>query len=376
MILDEVDRGSREILEQNGLDAEAFERLRAALVEGSLTAESNVVRGEVEPPLESDLTVLPAPGQPGFDEAVATGTEALRKGRVAMVVLAGGMATRFGGGVKAVAESFRGRSFLEVKLGETLRLADALGAEIPVVLMTSFATDEAVREHVAARQLGDPLRFRQTAAPRLRPDGSLLVGEDGQASLYGPGHGDLIGCIRASGTLDELVRRGVQTVMVSNVDNLAARLDPAVVGMHVLAGTPLTVEVVAKGGDTGGAPARVDGRPQLLEAFRFPPGFDQSRIPVFNTNTSLIAVDALREPVDLTWLLVEKRVGGETAIQFERLYHELSAHVPTTFLVVPRTGPRGRFLPVKEPADLEEVLPLLQELLGASPADPGRVEAA
>ena len=36
-----------------------------------------------------------------------------------MVVLAGGMATRFGGGVKAVAEAIDGRSFLEVKLGET-----------------------------------------------------------------------------------------------------------------------------------------------------------------------------------------------------------------------------------------------------------------
>ena len=42
-------------------------------------------------------------------------------------------------------------------------------------------------------------------------------------------------------------------------------------------------------------------------------------------------------------------------MQFERLYHELSAHVPTTFLVVPRDGPRGRFLPVKEPADLRGV---------------------
>ena len=63
-------------------------------------------------------------------------------------------------------------------------------------------------------------------------------------------------------------------------------------------------------------------------------------------------MEALREPVDLTWLLVEKQVDGETAVQFERLYHELSAHVPTTFLVVQRHGPRGRFLPVKEPADL------------------------
>ncbi len=180
------------------------------------------------------------------------------------------------------------------------RLADALDTEIPVALMTSFATDAAVRAHVAERGLGRPLWFCQTAAPRLRPDGSLFLDADGKASLYGPGHGDLLAAIRDSGTLAELVRRGVTTVVVSNVDNLGARIDPAIVGMHVLAGTPLTVEVVPKGSDTGGAPARVDGRPRLLEAMCFPPEFDQSRIPVFNTNTSLITVGALADPVDLT----------------------------------------------------------------------------
>ena len=76
---------------------------------------------------------------------------------------------------------------------------------------------------------------------------------------------------------------------------------------------------------------------------------------MFNTNTSLITIDALADPGPLTWLVVEKRVDDEPVIQFERLYHELSAHVATTYLVVPREGPRGRFLPVKEPSDLVEM---------------------
>lgn len=366
MILDEVDPEARATLVRSGFDAEIFEALRSELAAGTRTAGGNTVQGVVEPPLPSDLATLPAPGEPGFAEAVEAGTAALRAGAIGMVVLAGGMATRFGGGVKAAAEAIDGRSFLEVKLGETQRLADALGAEIPVALMTSFATDEVVGAHVAERRLGQPLRFCQTAAPRLRPDGRLFLDAAGKASLYGPGHGDLLGAIQASGTLAELIGRGVRSIVVSNVDNLGARIDPAIVGMHVLAGTPLTVEVVAKGNDTGGAPARVDGRPQLLEAMRFPPHFDQSQIPVFNTNTSLIAVEALFEPVDLTWLVAEKRVGEETIVQFERLYHELSAHVATTFLVVPRQGARGRFLPVKEPTDLAAVQPLLRELLAAS----------
>ena len=365
MILDEIDPPSRATLEAHGFDAAQFDELRRRLADGSLTAAGNVVEGLVEPPLPSDLLPLPEPGARGVAEAQSAGVDARATGAVAMVVLAGGMATRFGGGVKAVAEAIAGRSFLEVKLDETARLGRALGREVPVALMTSFATDEAVREHVAEKGLGDPLWFCQTAAPRLNPDGSVFVAADGCASLYGPGHGDILATIRTSGVLAELARRGVRTLVVSNVDNLGARLDPVVVGMHLLAGTPLTVEVVAKGSDTGGAPARVDGHPQLLEAMRFPPGFDQARIPVFNTNTSLIAADALTEPVELTWLVVEKSVEEHTVVQFERLYHELSASVPTTFLVVPRHGPRGRFLPVKEPADLEEVQPLLREMLAA-----------
>ena len=365
MILDEIDPASRATLEQHGFDEAQFEELRRRLADGTLTASGNVVQGVVEPPLPSDLLPLPEPGEPGFAEARSAGVDRLEAGSVAMVVLAGGMATRFGGGVKAVAEAIDGRSFLEVKLGETARLGEALGIEIPVAVMTSFATDGVVRAHVAEKGLGDPLWFCQTAAPRVRPDGSVFREEDGKESLYGPGHGDVLSTIRASGTLDELRRRGVRTIVVSNVDNLGARLDPVVVGMHALAGTPLTVEVVEKGDDTGGAPARVDGHPQLLEAMRFPPTFDQSRTPVFNTNTSLIEADALVEPIELTWLVVEKAVEDQPVVQFERLYHELSAHVPTTFLLVPREGPRGRFLPVKEPADLAAVEPGLRELLAA-----------
>ena len=354
VILDEVDPGSRAILEAHGFDAEAFERLRRELADGTLRGRGNVVQGVVEPPLAVGPDAAAGAGRARLRRGAAVGVEALRAGRIAMVVLAGGMATRFGGGVKAVAEALDGRSFLEVKLGETERLGKALGAEIPVVLMTSFATDAVVRAHVAERGLGEPLWFCQTAAPRLRPDGSLFLEDDGGVALRAGPRRRARG-IRSSGTLAELERRGVESVVVSNVDNLGARLDPVVVGMHLLAGTPLTVEVVAKGNDTGGAPARVDGRPQLLEAMRFPPDVRPGADPGLQHEHLTDHGRRAAEPVELTWLVVEKTVDEQPVVQFERLYHELSAHVPTTFLVVPRHGPRGRFLPVKEPADLAEV---------------------
>ncbi len=342
-----------------------FEELRARVASGELSPSSNVVHGTVEPPRAGDVAVLPQAGSAGWAEARSAGLAALANGRVAQVVLAGGMATRFGGVVKGAVDAVDGRSFLSWKLGETARLASELGAEIPVALMTSFQTEDETRAHVAALGLPEPLWFSQFASLRLTEAGDLFL-EGGRPSLYAPGHGDLLEAIRRSGTLAALRRRGVEHVAVSNVDNLGARLDPVVLGAHLLAGRPMTSEVARKDGDMGGAPARVDGRLGLLEGPQFPPDFDQERIRVFNTNTAILALDALDRDFDLTWLYVRKSVGGRTAVQLERLYHHVSWELEATLLEVPRSGPRGRFFPIKEPEDLDRSQPALREMLAAS----------
>ena len=362
-----VDRDTAVLLERFGFDELLFERLRDRVAAGELSPESNVVRGSLEPPRDDDVTPLASPDDSGYEEARAAGLDALRRGEVAQVVLAGGMATRFGGVVKAVLTAVDDRSFLEVKLRQAAALERALDTTVPVALMTSFATDRAIREHVEERSLGDPLVFHQFVSLRLEPTGDLFREANGSTSPYAPGHGDLFEAIRGSGTLDALRRRGVRVVTISNVDNLGARVDPAVVGSHLLAGRPLTCEVARKEGDMGGAPVRVDGKLQLVEGPRFPASFDQDRVPVFNTNTALFDIDALSEEHDLSWLYVRKEVDGREAVQLERLYHEVSALVPTQYLEVPRRGVRGRFLPIKTPDDLERAQDDLRELASAPP---------
>jgi len=363
----DVDTATRAMLDRYGFDESLFESLRAKVASGELSPESNIVRGELEPPTAEDVEGLPESKDVGFDATRASGIEALERGEVGQIVLAGGMATRFGGVVKAVLAAVDGKSFLEAKLVQTRALERALGCTVPVALMTSFATDEAVRAHVVERELGDPLVFHQFVSLRLEPDGEVFLDNEGQPSPYAPGHGDLFQALRRSGTLDELRARGVRVVTVSNVDNLGARIDPGVVGAHLLGGTPLTCEVARKEGDMGGAPVRVNGRLQLVEGPRFPESFDQELAPVFNTNTAVVDIDALDVDYDLTWLYVRKSVEERDAVQLERLYHEISAFVPTQYLEVPRRGPRGRFSPIKTPADLERAQDDLRELVAASP---------
>src|SRR5690606_13388699 len=137
-----------------GFDLETFEALRERLRRGEAGASANRIRGRVEPPREGDVARLPPLGSAERERLAARGLERIARGQVGVVVLAGGMATRFGGVVKAGVEAVDGRTFLELKLRDVRNLARRTGARVPVYLMTSFATDDAVAR--LAADAGDP----------------------------------------------------------------------------------------------------------------------------------------------------------------------------------------------------------------------------
>ena len=87
------------------------------------------------------------------------------------------------------------------------------------------------------------------------------------------------------------------------------------------------------------------------------PAFDQSRIPVFNTNTFVLDAASIDADFPLTWFAVQKTVDGRPAIQFERLVGELTAFVDSAFLRVERHGPDARFQPIKTPDDMDKERP-------------------
>jgi hypothetical protein len=98
---------------------------------------------------------------------------------------------------------------------------------------------------------------------------------------------------------------------------------------------------------------RVDGVLQIVEGFRFPTSFDQDSIPVFNCNSFVINLSQLDRDFDLSWFYVTKDVDGKKAVQFERLVGQLTAFLPCHVLCVQREGLDGRFMPVKDPPELE-----------------------
>jgi UTP--glucose-1-phosphate uridylyltransferase len=345
----------------SGFNAARLVQLAEPLRRG--VAADNLVKGRIAPPAPGDVVTLPEPGSTEHARLEALGRAALERGDYALVVLAGGMATRMGGVVKALVDALPGKSFLDLRLREVEVLRERYGAAAPLWLMTSQSTDEKIKAALGARRKGDEVAtFLQELSLRLTPDGNIFLGADGRPSEHAPGHGDLPDALKRSGLLERFVARGGKTLMMTNIDNLGGTLDPVILGFHLAHGLPVTSEVVDKlGSDRGGIPARVDDKPCVLEEFRIPPTFDPATVRVFNTNVFHFDAKALLE-LDMPWTFftVTKQVEGQSVVQFERLVNEVTSVLPTKYLHLPRTGAQSRFLPVKDNDELAARLPEIE----------------
>lgn len=370
-------------LRKYDFDAERFRAEAARIGRGELTEASAIIPAErLAPPPDAAVEDLAEPGDPRRRQFEALGRDALARGQVASVVLNGGMATRFGGVVKGVVEVYDGKSFLALKAEDVRRAASHFGAPVPLVLMNSFATAAATMEHVRTHQRfglaeRDLLTFDQSVSIRMNPDASIFIGDDGRPSYHAPGHGDFFACIRRSGVLEALKARGVRCLLFSNVDNLGATVDPVIIGHHLAARADMTAEVTEKrrtasgGWDKGGAPVLVDGRPQLVEGFRFPGLYQEERLRDFSTNNMLFSTSGIDRDVPLARHVVKKKVDERPALQLEAITCEASGLpgpdgkplLALHLLRVPREGPSGRFFPVKEPIDLDASREVLRQRL-------------
>ena len=376
--MDELTEPQRAFLQRYGYDEALQARWREDLVAGRLGKATNAVQGDLLAPPPGTVQKLPGESTKAYRRLEQVGREAIARGELGVVVLNGGMATRFGGVVKGVVPVLgEDRTFLALAMEDVRRHREATGGRVPVFCMNSFATDEATRAHFARHgHFGLPEaeieHFTQFVALRMAPDGALSRLADGDVSPYGPGHGDFAAAFRQSGALSRFLDGGGRWLLVRNVDNLGARIDPVVLGHHVESEAEMTVELAPKWPeDVGGSPFEYQGRTQLVEQLRYPPGFDPNIVDVFNTNTFTFSAQALDRDFDLGWYYVEKTVEDRKAVQVEHLIGEMTAHLSTSFLRVRRNGRRSRFLPVKTPEDLASAQEEIAEMYDGAGDDAG-----
>jgi UTP--glucose-1-phosphate uridylyltransferase len=356
--LSKLDGETREKLAAHGFSAERLERLANSLTQGDAEQRRDARNrvAEARAPAPGEIEEAPKRGDARFAK---TGREALEQGKLAFCVMAGGMATRMGGVVKALVEFADHMSFLDARLIENKYASERAGRPVPLWLMTSDATDGPIRAALKEKSAPPHVRtFVQDLSLRLTENGELFFDSSNNPSTYAPGHGDLPDALIRSGHLDEHLESGGEYVWITNIDNLGATLDESLLGFFIESKKEVMVEVVDKANDKGGIPVHAptnDGRLrlQVLEEFRLPKGFDAASVNVFNTNTFLVRAKSLRAAkVDWSFFEVQKKVDGKPAVQFERLLQELTAALDTLYVRVPRVGAEARFLPVKDPDEL------------------------
>jgi UTP--glucose-1-phosphate uridylyltransferase len=298
-------------------------------------------------------------------------------GQVALIKLNGGLATSMGlQQPKSLMEAREGHTFLDIIVGQTLALRARHGVALPLVFMDSEATREptlkALAEHAQAATEGMDADFMQSMIPKLDAETLAPVAWAPAPALEWcpPGHGDVYGALRRSGMLAALREHGIRYAMISNSDNLGAKLDARVPAHMAAREIPFLMEVVLgteadrKGGHV--ARRRADGQLVLRESAQTPPEDEASfrdyrRWRYYNTNNLWVDLDVLDAtlqandgvlelPLIVNRKTVDPRDSDSTpVIQLESAMGAAIESFPgAELLLVPRT----RFAPVKTTDDL------------------------
>jgi len=296
---------------------------------------------------------------------------------VVVIKLNGGLATTMGlQEPKSLVEAREGRSFLEIIVAQTLALRHRFGVRLPLVLMNSDATRDATERALAGftELSNDGLApdFEQSMIPKLAAADLTPVGWPPAPALEWcpPGHGDVYGALRRSGMLEALLEQGFRYAMISNSDNLGAKLDPRIVA-HIDSGQiPFLMEVVhgtaadRKGGHI--ARRRADGQLVLREIAQTPPADEDSfrdfrHWRYYNTNNLWVDLRVLADTLERSHgvlelpLIVNRKTvdprdpDSTPVIQLESAMGAAIESFPGASLLL---VPRQRFVPVKTTDDL------------------------
>ncbi len=206
---------------------------------------------------------------------IRTGTDIIKSGKVAFLIFSGGAATRlkeqypelreiclkkFGidtgddsgipkGLIPVTPSGYF--TFIHLFAEQILRLQYEYRTIINLIVMVSSLTEHYIRRYFEENDYFGLMRravffLRQQENPRLDPDGDMIF--DGEKIITtGDGHGGVYRALLESHLREELIIRGVEAIVMFNVDNPLARFfDPVRIGYHFSSVSDFTSSVVEK----------------------------------------------------------------------------------------------------------------------------------
>jgi UDP-N-acetylglucosamine/UDP-N-acetylgalactosamine diphosphorylase len=222
------------------------------------------------------VPVIPA-GAPSNPQARQRGEEALRRGEVAALVVAGGQGSRLGfdhpKGMFPIGP-VSDKPLFQMHAEKVLAVRRRYGRPVPFLIMTSPAThDETLLFFKGRSYFGLPTQevhfFEQGTMPALDlATGKLLLEAKDRLFLSPDGHGGTLTALADSGLLAHLLQQGIKQLFYFQVDNPLVKVaDPTFLGHHLQARAEVSSRVIPKNGPTDklGNFVQVDGRCTIIE---------------------------------------------------------------------------------------------------------------
>ncbi|MCR5655161.1 MAG: UDPGP type 1 family protein [Lachnospiraceae bacterium] len=236
--------------------------------------EGERTRGKIEPIDCMTLDKI----QEQSAELESLGKEVLRKGKVAAVLLAGGMGTRLGSdapkGVYNIGKT-KERFIFQCLIENIQKVVKDVGVYIPLFIMTSEKNHQQTVDFFVAHDFfGYPEDkvwfFKQQMAPATDFDGKVLLESKMRIATSPNGNGGWFQSMDRFGLVRDMESMGVEYLNVFAVDNVLQKIaDPVFIGAVAKEGVEVGAKVVRKNSpdEKVGVVCLEDGHPSIVEYY-------------------------------------------------------------------------------------------------------------
>lgn len=301
-----------------------IEETDMSILEKCKNIEELVKKGEITPLASMELDEIEA----NREDFTATGIRAIRDGKIAAVLLAGGMGTRLGSdapkGMYNIGET-RDLYIFECLVNNLLDIVKLTGTWIHFFIMTSDKNNEAtikfLTEHNFFGYKEEYIHFfKQDMAAATDYNGKIYLEEKGKLSTSPNGNGGWFVSLKNAGLLSLITDVGIEWLNIFAVDNVLQRIaDPCFVGATLQKKCAVGAKVVRKSApdEKVGVMCLEDGKPSIVEYYELTEELmnakDEKGNPAYNFGVILnylFNVKALEGLLDgsLPLHIVEKKI--------------------------------------------------------------------